>query len=189
MLRLLRRAARTLHRALRGPDDPYRANARAVARLRAQGARIGEGCAIYAQSFSTEPYLVTLGNRVGVSGGVKFLAHDGVAWMLRPRRPSAQVFGPIEVGDDCFIGENALLLPGTVIGRGCIVAAGAVVRGRFAENSLIAGNPAKVVGRASLLIEMVDRGAGTLDTLHMTVTERRALLLRHFRTPDTEGAA
>jgi acetyltransferase-like isoleucine patch superfamily enzyme len=189
MLRLLRRAARTIHRAVREPDDPYRANARTVERLRAQGVRIGEGCVIYAASFSTEPYLVTLGNRVGVSGGVKFLAHDGVAWMLRPRRPSAQIFGTIEVGDDCFIGENALLLPGTAIGRGSIVGAGAVVRGRFAENSLIVGNPAKVVGRASLLIEMMHRSADTLDTVHLTPTERRTLLLRHFRVSDTEGRA
>lgn len=189
MLRLLRRAARTIRRAVRGPDDPYRANARVVARLRSQGARIGDGCVIYAASFSTEPYLVTLGNHVGVSGGVKFLAHDGAAWMLRPRRPSVQIFGTIEVGDDCFIGENALLLPGTAIGRGSIVAAGAVVRGRFAKNSLIVGNPAKVVGRASLLVEMMGRGAGTLDTLHLTPTERRTVLLRHFRAPDTEDGA
>lgn len=180
MLTLLRRLARRLPRR---PADPYRANLQTVARLRAAGARIGEGCVIYAQTLSTEPYLVTLGDRVGVSGGVKFLPHDGAAWLLRGRRPAVQSFGTITVGDDSYIGENALLLGGTAIGPGCIVAAGAVVRGRFPANSVIAGNPAKAVGRASLLLELMDRNRDTLDTLDLSGPERRARLLAHFGLP------
>ena len=158
------------------PPGAVQSTQRTIAELRAQGVRIGEGCVIYSKAFSTEPYLVSLGNRVGVSGGVKFLTHDGAAWMLRARRPAAQVFGRIEVGDDCYIGENALLLPGTTIGAGCLVAAGAVVKGRFAANSVIAGNPAKVVGRASLLVELLDQSPDTLDSLQLSAEERRALL-------------
>ncbi len=181
MLRVIRRALRRLRKSTtRAPAPPRPTDLQSTeqtnAALRAQGVSIGEGCVIYSRAFSTEPYLVTLGNRVGVSGGVKFLTHDGAAWMLRARRPMAQVFGRIQVGDDCYIGENALLLPGTVIGAGSIVAAGAVVRGRFAENSVIAGNPAKAVGRASLLVELLDQGADTLDSLHLSAAERRALL-------------
>jgi len=177
MLSVLRRTMRALRHALHGKPGSARANARTVARLRARGVRIGEGCVIHTEQFSTEPYLVSLGNRVGISGGVKFLAHDGAAWLLRQRRPSAQAFGAIAVGDDCYIGENALLLAGTRVGRGCIVAAGAVVRGSFPDNSVIAGNPAKVAGRASLLVELLDRSETTLDTLHLGVEQRRALLL------------
>lgn len=183
MLRLLRRAAGRLRRYLGRTPDPYAANRRVVERLRAAGARIGEDCVIYAATLSTEPYLVTLGRGVNVSGGVKFLPHDGAASLLRHRRPAIQSFAPISVGDRCFIGENALILGGSSIGSDCIVAAGAVVRGAFPDNSVIAGNPAKAVGRTSLLLERMDRSRNSQDTLHLSPGERRARLLAHFGLP------
>jgi len=42
-------------------------------------AGIGEGSAIHTDFFSTEPYLITIGNRVGISDGAKFMTHDGSA--------------------------------------------------------------------------------------------------------------
>jgi acetyltransferase-like isoleucine patch superfamily enzyme len=51
----------------------------------------------------------------------------------------------VEIGDDCWIGAAAIILPGTRIRRGSTVAAGSVVMGRFPPNSVIAGNPATVI--------------------------------------------
>ena len=51
----------------------------------------------------------------------------------------------IRIGRNCFIGCNTIILKGTVLGDGCVVGAGAVVSGRFGENSVIAGNPARVI--------------------------------------------
>jgi acetyltransferase-like isoleucine patch superfamily enzyme len=149
-------------------------------RLRARGVMIGQGCRIYTSEFSTEPYLVSLGDRVGVSGGVKFLTHDGAAHLLRHQRPMVQFLGRIDVGNDCFIGENAILLPGTRLGHSCIVGAGAVVRGDIPSNSLVAGNPARVVGRASLLLKRLEQGGSVLDTFGLPEAERRRVIERHF---------
>ena len=174
--RLLRRALRMLEPAGPAIQD----TSATIARLRERGVRIGEGCVIYTEAFSTEPYLITLGNRVGISGGTKFMTHDGAAWMLRPERPAFQTFGTIEVGDGTFIGENCLIMPNTSIGAHCIIGAGALVRGSIPANSLVVGNPGKVVGRASLLIEMLREGKDGMDALTLDYETRRQLLLRHF---------
>ena len=52
---------------------------------------------------------------------------------------------PIHIGDNCFIGCNSIILKGTKLGSGCVVGAGAVVSGEFADNSVIVGNPAKCI--------------------------------------------
>lgn len=53
---------------------------------------------------------------------------------------------PIELGDDIWFGANCTILPGVKIGRGSIVAAGAVVvRGDYPPGSILGGNPAKII--------------------------------------------
>ncbi|MFI3285204.1 MAG: acyltransferase [Rikenellaceae bacterium] len=51
----------------------------------------------------------------------------------------------ITIGSNCWIGAKATILDGANIGDGCIVAAGAVVRGLFPPNSIIGGVPAKII--------------------------------------------
>ena len=51
----------------------------------------------------------------------------------------------IIIGKDCWIGAKVTILDGTVISDGCIVAAGAVVRGYIPPYSIIGGIPAKVI--------------------------------------------
>ena len=53
------------------------------------------------------------------------------------------------IGDDCFIGMNSIILKGTTLGNNVIVGAGSVVHGKFPDNVIIAGNPAKIVKHLS----------------------------------------
>jgi probable biosynthetic protein (TIGR04098 family) len=53
----------------------------------------------------------------------------------------------ILIGRDVWIGYGAIILAGAEIGDGCVIGAGSVVRGKIAPFSVVAGNPAKVVGR------------------------------------------
>lgn len=51
----------------------------------------------------------------------------------------------ISVGKGCWIGAKVTLLDGTKVGNGCVVAAGAVVKGEFPDNCIIGGVPAKIL--------------------------------------------
>ncbi len=66
--------------------------------------------------------------------------HGGDAADLIPTRE-------IHIGKNCFLGCNSIILKGTVLGDGCVVGAGAVVSGKFEDNCVIAGNPARVIKR------------------------------------------
>lgn len=57
------------------------------------------------------------------------------------------VTGPIEIGEDAFVGAQALVLPGVVIGAGAVVGAGSVVTKDVAPWTMVAGNPAREIGR------------------------------------------
>jgi acetyltransferase-like isoleucine patch superfamily enzyme len=186
MLSLCKRILRRIRASPHGMSQEAM-DAATVCRLRALGVQIGAGCRIYSTQFSTEPYLVRLGDGVIIAGGVKFLTHDGSARLLRSRRPMIQSLGRIVVGDNCFIGENAILLPGPTLGRDCVIGPGAVVRGAIPDNSLAVGNPGQVVGRASTFLCRLERRKNTLDTFGLPEAERRSVILAHFGGPAEFG--
>ncbi|GIZ09865.1 sugar O-acetyltransferase [Flavobacterium sp. UMI-01] len=60
-------------------------------------------------------------------------------------RKTVEFSKPITIGNDCWIGGNAIICPGVRIGNGCVIGAGAVVTKDIPDNSLAVGNPAKVI--------------------------------------------
>ncbi len=110
------------------------------------GVSIGSGCRIYTVSFGSEPFLVSIGDRVTVTAGVRFVTHDGATWLVRDKRGRRLRFAPITVADDVFIGVNSVILPGVAIGARCIVGAGSVVTRSIPSGTIVAGVPAKAIG-------------------------------------------
>ena len=110
------------------------------------------------------PYLwgdqeITIGKFCSIAMGVSFVTasanhrYDGFSAFpfaifegMDPGRPSLQVpdFAPTVVGNDCWFGRGAMILPGTTIGNGVIIGAGAVVGGTVPSYSIVFGNPARV---------------------------------------------
>lgn len=111
---------------------------------RYKGVKIGEGCDIQKVSFGSEPYLVTLGNRVQITGGTKIFTHGG-AHVLRQKHPKMDFFGKVHIKDNVYIGNNCLIMPGVTIGSNVIVAAGSIVTKSIPDNVVVAGSPAKVI--------------------------------------------
>jgi len=63
-----------------------------------------------------------------------------------PIRNQGHVSGTIVVREDVWIGANAVILPNVTIGRGVIVAAGAVVTNDVDDYEIVGGVPAKSIG-------------------------------------------
>jgi acetyltransferase-like isoleucine patch superfamily enzyme len=122
--------------------------------LKSRGMRI-QGKPIYighSTHFDGTDYsLFHIGNNVVISSDCRFLTHDfsisrAVVASGYTYSQEFPIIRPIFIGDNSFIGARSILLPGTKIGKNVIVGAGSVVRGNIPDNSIVIGNPAKVVG-------------------------------------------
>lgn len=118
-------------------------NEYSIMRMRNSGISIGERCRIYTFLQSHEPSMIQIGNDVTISSGVAFVTHDNS--VLKYLDPMTDVVGKITIGDQCFIGQNSILMLGVTLGERCVVGAGAVVTHSFPPHSVIAGNPARLI--------------------------------------------
>jgi acetyltransferase-like isoleucine patch superfamily enzyme len=112
---------------------------------RARGVKVGEGCRLYSLNFGGEPWLISIGDRVTITGGVQFVTHDGASWLLRDGKGRRHRYAPIEIGSDVFIGASSIILPGVSIGNRVIVGAGSIVNRSIPDNCVVAGVPAKFI--------------------------------------------
>ncbi len=154
-------------------------NERRIRVLRTHGVRIGKDCLVYTTLFSTEPYLVEIGDHVAISSGTSFVTHDASPWLFEDC-PDMDVFGQIRVGDNTFFGTNCTVLPGTRIGSNCVIGSGSVVRGEIPDDSVVLGNPARIVMKTPLLKQLLVNHKHRLDTRHLPPREKEKVLRRHF---------
>lgn len=89
---------------------------------------------------------VTIGNHVNLAQGITVTAlnHNFKDTTLRIDEQGVST-NPVTIGDDVWIGANAVILPGVTIGRHVVVAAGAVVTKDVPDNCVVGGIPAKVL--------------------------------------------
>ena len=91
---------------------------------------------------------IRIGKHTSIGGNVKIFDHDfhPIDPQERLDHPnSGMKTAPVDIGENVFIGANVIILKGSNIGNNCVIGAGAVVSGAFEDNSVIVGNPAKVI--------------------------------------------
>lgn len=108
----------------------------------------GENLFFQPRKLPADPKFIRLHNNVVIAADVTFVTHDVIYILLRniDAKLSTQHVDCIEVMDNVFIGLGAIILPGVKIGSNSIVAAGSVVTKDVPHNSVVGGNPAKVIG-------------------------------------------
>jgi maltose O-acetyltransferase len=86
------------------------------------------------------PYLISIGDNSTVSKGCRLIAHDATTYNFLAGHTR---IGKIVIKENCYIGENVIILPGVTIGPNVLVAAGSVVNKDIPANSCVAGVPAR----------------------------------------------
>lgn len=90
------------------------------------GVQMGENIFCGWNWWSSEPYLISIGNHVQITHGVRIFTHGG-AHVARQYCEDFDVFGRVIIEDHAYIGTYSMIMPGVTIGKGCLVAAGSVV--------------------------------------------------------------
>lgn len=96
-------------------------------------------------SWGSEPWLITLGSNVHITDGVKFINHDGGTLLFRKSIPDLEITKPILIGNNVYIGNNVIILPGVTVGNNVVIGAGSIVTKNIPDNSVVAGVPAKKI--------------------------------------------
>lgn len=138
--------------------------------LKAIGCKIGKGTIIWSPNNTyideTRPFLIEIGDYCKISRGVTILAHDYSRSVVRKAfGENIGEAGKTVIGDNCFLGNQCILLMGVKIGNNCIIAAGSVVTKDFPNNVVIGGNPARDICTIEEYYEK--RYAATVDEAKM----------------------
>lgn len=106
--------------------------------------RIGDNCRINGAYIHSQSSVI-IGNNCVIASGVNIIDSNGHKLYSSDRTHGRDDAKPIVIKDNVWIGINAIILKGTVVGNNCVISAGSVVKGSFPDNSLIQGNPARLV--------------------------------------------
>lgn len=130
-----------------------------VKHLRSIGATVGEDVTIYVPTRTiideSYPWLLKIGNHVRITERVIILNHD-YSWSVLKREKGGPIYGAagkVHIGDNVFIGMNAIITRGVTIGNNCIIGAGSIVTKDCLDNGVYAGNPARRIAEVDDYLE------------------------------------
>lgn len=86
-----------------------------------------------------------IGSNVSIAQNVNIMVDSGPNASPAMQRVFPIEKGPVTVGNDCWIGASAIIMPNVSLGEFCIVAANSYVNTSFPEFSIIGGTPARLI--------------------------------------------
>lgn len=138
------------------------------------GVKFGKNCLIATKNWSSEPYLIEIGDNVQVTHNVSIHTHGG-SHVARKMIPNFDMFGKVIIKDGAYIGAYSQIMPGVTIGEGSLVAAGSIVTKSVPDGVVVAGNPARFVCTVDDYIERNKKH--NTDTKGLSAEEKKKVLL------------
>ena len=103
---------------------------------------------------------ILISDRVVISDGVVILTHDysisNAYRAVNCEKNGLPFVGDVVIGTNSFIGLNSIIMPGVEIGKNSVIAAGSVVTSTVDDDTIVAGVPARPIGKINRLITCVD---------------------------------
>lgn len=138
------------------------------------GVNIGKNNLIRKNHWSSEPYLITVGENCQITHGVLIHTHGG-GQVVRDRIPDFDVFGKVNIGNWVYIGANSQIMPGITIGDNVLIAAGSIVTCSIPAGEVWGGIPAR---RICSVEEYIERNNPyNIGSKNMSFEEKKKLLL------------
>lgn len=126
------------------------------------GVKIAKRCSVFGSSkhilkIGAETYIgmnttingfaadVVIGKNVSIAQGVAVMSNSGPNASVEMQKFFPIFFGCVTIGDHCWIGANAVIMPNVNLGNFCVVAANSFVNKSFPSYSVVGGNPAKIL--------------------------------------------
>lgn len=129
-------------------------------------------------NWSTEPWIITLGDNVHLTNDIRFITHDGGTLLFRDRVPDLEITKPITLGNNVYVGVNTAFLPGVHVGNNVVIGACSVVTKDIPDNSVAVGNPARVIKTIDEYFEKLKRES--LHLGHLSAKEKDKALRKYY---------
>ncbi len=154
------------------------------AAARSAGVTIGSRCRILSDVATTEPWLVSIGDRVTISSNVRIVTHDGSGWLVDDERGRRFRYAPVSIGSDVFVGAGSIIMPGVRIGDRCVVGAGSVVTRSIPDGTVAAGNPARALDTYDRFITRMEAWPAASDMVGNTRRQRVDSIVERTYRPE-----
>ena len=121
--------------------------------LESKGLQLGKNVEIIADFFfdPSHCFLISIGDNCTICPNVRLIAHDASTKKIL----GYTKIGRIDIKENCFIGDSAIVLPGVTIGPNSIVGSGSVVTNDVPPYTIAAGNPARVLSSLEEYIKKI----------------------------------
>jgi acetyltransferase-like isoleucine patch superfamily enzyme len=129
---------------------------------------IGKGTYINRRSVVVCEERIDIGANCKISWDVTILDTD------QHELPGARRTAPVVIGDDVWIGCRAIVLKGVTIGDGAVIGAGSVVTQDVPANTVVAGQPARVLRPVHAACGRLDEGVAELTSLPAVIPRSRS---------------